>query len=153
MAQLPIAVQSDSLIRYLKRASKLPFIYGGIGGTDCAFFLADWVFARTGFAVAEDLRGSYSNSAGWKRIAIRAGGLARLVGERASLAGYVETPTPCRGDIAVVYVQDMGPTCAIHATAHWIMKSAPLGITGHPIEGQQSARLLRAWTIPECPRP
>lgn len=87
------------LPEFFARAGLTPWAYGR---HDCCLWLADWVLEQRGIDPAADLRGRYSTARGCARILKRAGGVAKIVGRCATIAGLAPTTDPQPGDVGVV---------------------------------------------------
>lgn len=86
--------------------------------------LANWWRMLLEVDPAPDLRGSYSDEAGWKKIAREAGGLTKLIGGIAEAAGghKIGSAVVQIGDIGVVRGLN-GIGGGIWVGSYWIAKS------------------------------
>lgn len=130
----------ERLADFLVEAAARPFIYGEC---DCALMPADWCLAETGIDPAERLRGRYDSEAGWRDIAIRAGGLVELWSRLCGEYGLVETATPVTGDVGLVILRRIGMFGAVRGGPRWLVKLAAGIVGGAPM-------CVKSWRLPPC---
>lgn len=109
------------LTDFLRDSISHAFIYGQ---SDCCMWLANWVCWLHGTDPARELRGTYFDEAGWRRI-VEPIGLAQLVADLARRAGIPRVDgKPEVGDIAVVSVPrlKMDEAGAIYGPRGFLMK-------------------------------
>jgi len=133
-----------TLAEFLQKAARGSF---APGEADCALFVADWVRANTGRDPASDLRGTYSDEAGWQAV-IASRGLScvsRIIGRQAQRAGLKMTTDPLEGDIGAVVWQGRVTGAIRGARGRWVMLSESGVIAAIHL------RTVAAWSLP-CPQ-
>ena len=124
-----------ALPRFLADAAAKPFQFGD---WDCVITLANWIAWRTGVDVAADIRGTYSDDAGWVAIVLREGGMANFISGRAAKVGWVRKESPELGDIGLLRTRDNLRVGGIWDGRRFWAKIGN-GITGAPMAA------LRVW--------
>lgn len=90
----------DRLIEFTKVAASVSFEYGK---WDCGLTMANWVHFNWGIDPAVDIRGTYHNDFGWKRMAIREGGLHEVINKRLKAVG-MKIVEPQIGDVGPIII-------------------------------------------------
>lgn len=118
---------------------------------NCALFIADWVWLRTGRDPAADLRGLFRTEADWRAILEREGGLGAVVARRAEAHGLARTASAAAGDIGLPVVPALDAagrpepavTCAIRTgSGKWAM------VTARGLVVLRAETTVAAWTVP-----
>lgn len=92
---------SDALDRWLaEQEAEAPDGFWGV--QDCWLFAADWVWTRTGWDPAADLRGRYSTELGAARLIARAGGPEAFAGRLLGGVGWSPTARAYRGQVGLL---------------------------------------------------
>jgi hypothetical protein len=132
---------TDPLSEFLKAAAGRPFSWEA--ERNCISRLFDWVDAARGVDPGADLRGTACSERRARRIVIRAGGMAALVGECMARCGFTRTEAPARGDIAIVTGPE-GETGAIFLSGERVARFGPTGVW---IQPAACLPLVAAWRV------
>lgn len=138
----PVLSREDALRSYIEGHIVSRWSWGGV---DCVFFAINWVRAFTGIDPAKRLRGSYSDESGAEAVMEREGGFLAMVKREMSANGFLETPEPVDGDVAIVRAPisetALDMVMVIRSRGRWVGKTAR-GIRA----GQW--QVVCAWKIP-----
>lgn len=134
-------MKSEALQIFIKPRLNAPFVWGK---SDCALFLADWVFQYTGTDFAAPYRSRYKTEIGSKR-ALKKQGHADLTSViTAALGEPLATPFMAQRGDAVLVEADYGETCGIVAA------------NGVLVQGIERVKLMplseaiTAWRVESC---
>jgi hypothetical protein len=119
------------LAEYLKERRSTPFQWGT---NDCLVYACDAVERMTDEDPLEDIRGTWSNEFGARRVVVEMDGLPRWIGDRfRRLRSVLEAQD---GDIGILAESDDWNTVLLCVGAYWAGPS-PAGMVMLPINDPQ----------------
>ena len=129
-------INRPELVGFLRSSAGRRFAWGEC---DCLLWAAEWVALCRGVDVAAELRGTYSEALGARRLVEAYGGEIALADYFFGRVGIERTDDPLLGDVGLVR-SDLGIVCAIRLLRGWAVK-ADLGVT------IDRADHLAAWSV------
>lgn len=121
------------------------------GDLDCCTFMCDWMVSQGGADAMADIRGTYHDRAGYRRIMRGEGGFLNACSARFARAGFPVAPSPQPGDIALVLAPAFirkEQVVRVHAGAICVTETLRAVVT--PDAGlviSSSLPTVKAWTL------
>lgn len=139
LGDVAISITGVQLADFCRHAAGRRFSWGE---WDCGMLCADWVRRKTGLDPAEAWRGHYSTAVGLARLVKQRGGMVSHFDACLSPLGFLRTPCPEKGDVAIVETPE-GETGAV-VLGTTVLMAAECGIL---IRSRAVAPVVAAWRL------